>query len=368
MKVAALKQIIYLNDSDFEAVVRNLAKQDPKDRYGMTDTENRIAYIRYTGISMIDEDSLKHEMEHLRGNTLGEPKGRFYFKGGGAPAAPTIPEYNPNKDYKAYIKWAPQVATTQIGLAPRYAESELNLLNQYGPQYAASMKRMEEQLYPYSTGLQEGLAKIASERLTGALPKELQDLYRENLRAEIGPNAGSGIGADYLSRGLVQGQEDYNRYYQNLGASLTGRIPVTAPGQVQPRYTPEGLTMNQQLAAGAQGYGSYVGALSSIYSSQVAAAGQRSGGGGIGAALGLASNIFGGGFCHIAAELFGGWDKPNTNYVRLYLFNEAPNWLFKAYKKYAKAVASVLRAVPALKTLIKPLFLSFAKRGQKYGY
>lgn len=336
---------------------------------GITDHLNGTLYIKLTGNLWENLCTLLHELAHFMGFNKNHRSGQFSYKGGGggAPAAPAVPQYEPEKDYKAYIKFAPQVAQAQIGIAPQFAASELDLINRYGPSISQALQRSEASVYPYSAGLQEQLAKLANQGMSGGLPKELRDLYREQLRAELGPNVGSPIGGDYISRGLIQGGEDYNRYYQNLGASLAGRIPITAPGGPQARYTPEGLTPNQGLASGASAYGSYVSALANVYSSQVAGS-QKGGGGGLGAAIGLGSQIFGGLFCWVASEVFGGWNHPQTQNARLFFIHESPRWILNLYKKYGEQFARFIHTKPHLKMFVRLVFTNLAKRGAKYVY
>jgi len=52
--------------------------------------------------------------------------------------------------------------------------------------------------------------------------KGMQDQYRSDLLGQLGSNANSGIGADYVSRNLINQQQQYQQYYQNLGLSLPG--------------------------------------------------------------------------------------------------------------------------------------------------
>ena len=360
--------IILLPAQDFD----KLDIPDVKDKYGVTDSNTHVSYVRYTGIPMIDNDSIKHELEHLRGNHQGEPVSRFYFKGGGgAPAAPQIPEYNPAKDYKAYIKYAPQVASTQIGIAPQFAQSDFNLYKQYAPQYLDMEEQLKRKYNPQLADISENLAGLVNKRYDEGLTPEMTDKYRSMLRAEVGPNVGSGIGGDYVSKGLIDLGEQYKQYYQNLGLSLSGRYPLNLPSERQAKYTPEGLTPNQALASGAQGYSAYVGAQASIYGAQAQyAASRRSGGSsGIGSLLGMMGGGGGGGFslpffCWIAKEIFGSWDDSRVHAARFFILNYCPMWFIKFYAKHGEKIASYIHDKPFYKMLLKPLFLTFAILGK----
>lgn len=121
----------------------------------------------------------------------------------------------------------PKIVEAMGKYNPIEAQQQVDLLNTYGLPMAEAYQAINESLYPQTAGLQEQLAGIASERATGGLPDYLKQQYRDELRANLGTNAGSPIGADYVSRNLLGLGEQYNQYYQNLGLSLAGRQPLT---------------------------------------------------------------------------------------------------------------------------------------------
>lgn len=347
-------------------------RKDPNSKYYGFSKPHVYSIIYLTGNAFQDIGTLTHEILHLFNfhwhcsNVVAEG---VYAKGGGggAPAPPQIAPYDPGKDYEAYIKYGPQVATTQIGVAPRFAQSELDLLRQYGGDITEQMQRIEAQTYPYTASLQEGLGKLASERSSGGLTPELRNQYLEQLRSELGPNVGSPIGADYVGRGMVSLGEEFNRYYQNLGLSLTGRLPLATPQAPRPMYSPQGLTPDQGLQSGAQGYGSYVNAIASMYGAQAAASNRGGGGGGaLGAGLGFASKLLPM-FCWVAKEVFGSWSDPRVNQVRKFFILECPLWITNLYIKYGKQMAQFISNKPMLKAVAKKIFTNLAKRGKSYG-
>jgi hypothetical protein len=63
----------------------------------------------------------------------------------------------------------------------------------------------------------------------------MKQQYQSDLRAQLGTNAASGIGADYVSRNMLNQQQQYQQYYQNLGLSLAGRQPLV--NAQSPTYT-----------------------------------------------------------------------------------------------------------------------------------
>lgn len=161
-----------------------------------------------------------------------------------------------------YIANYPKLFELQKEYDPQLAQQQLDLLTEFGPQYDQVLNEQQKAISPYTYGLTEQLAKIASEGMEGGANNQFQRQYLDQLRAEVGGNAGSGIGADYVSRGFNQQNEDFKRYYQNLGTSLIGRMPLTAG--TTPQFQQAGgqygfgdFANNQQ-----QGYNTYVGGLS----------------------------------------------------------------------------------------------------------
>lgn len=126
--------------------------------------------------------------------------------------------------------WAgalPQIYQTQMQYAPLQAQQQVDLAQQYATPLAQAFQSAQNSLYPQTTALQENLAGQAAAGMSSDVPQWMQDQYRSNMNAQLGTNANSPIGADYMSRGLLQQQQDWKQYYQNLGLSVTGRQPLT---------------------------------------------------------------------------------------------------------------------------------------------
>jgi hypothetical protein len=91
------------------------------------------------------------------------------------------------------------------------------------------------------------------------MPEWMRRQYLSDYNAELGTNAGSPIGADYISKGMQRQLFEQQKYYRDLGLSLAGRQPLTTAAQAQPQFnnytstfTP-GSVMNYTQ----QGYGTY---------------------------------------------------------------------------------------------------------------
>lgn len=175
------------------------------------------------------------------------------------PQAPTM-----SQNISEYIANYPKLFDLQKQYGPQEAQLGLDLLKQFGPQYDAYESEQQKALTPYTYGLQEQLAKMASENYGAAMPENLRNEYVNQYRAEIGDNAGSGIGADYMGNRMAGAAEDYRRYYQNLGLSLINRMPMSAPSN--PQFSRPGGNFGVGDLAGynAQTYNSYLGGLTSV--------------------------------------------------------------------------------------------------------
>lgn len=126
---------------------------------------------------------------------------------------------------------------------------------QYGPQFAQLQYDLGQRFYPYTSGLQEQLARQSAEGISAGVPDWMRQEYISNLRAASGENVGSPIAADYESTGLLRLGEDYRNYFRNLGLSLTGRLPLTQGQNVAMGGIPSALNY------GSQNYGNYVSGL-----------------------------------------------------------------------------------------------------------
>ena len=137
------------------------------------------------------------------------------------PPAPTSADAT-----KAWVESMPQMYEQQLKYAPLEAQQQVELLEKYGTQAAQAYKSANDALYPETAQLQEQLAQQASEGMNSQMPDWMKNQYRDEMRAQLGDNALSGSGADYISRGMLQQQQNYQDYYRNLGLSVAGRQPL----------------------------------------------------------------------------------------------------------------------------------------------
>jgi hypothetical protein len=207
------------------------------------------------------------------------------------PAAPST-----SQNIQDYIQNLPAMYQAELDYNPKYAQQQLDLTTQYAPKYAELMKNTNENLYPGIQKLNETLTNQAQSGMDSAVPEAIRAQYLDTLRSEIGPNAGSGIGADYVSRGLVNQNEQYKQYYQNMALSLTGRQPLTQAQAPNFKSASEGYNYGQVANNNMQGYGSYSNLYGNMYGSNGAMAQENLKGryGLIAAGMGMGGAFLGG--------------------------------------------------------------------------
>jgi hypothetical protein len=273
------------------------------------------------------------------------------------PAPPTA-----GQNMADYVAGLPAMYQAQMEWNPKLAQQQLDLTTQYAPQYSELMKNTNESLYPGITSMNEKLTQQAMSGMDAAVPEAMRAQYLDSLRSEIGGNAGSGIGADYVSRGLVNQNEQYKQYYQNMALSLTGRQPLTQAQSPQFNDVGSGYNYGQVANNNMQGYGNYAGLYGSMYGSNQQAQSEltKAQYGLIGSGIGAAGTMF----CWVASEVF---DETllgeRVSAARRFILDEMPMWFVNGYRKYGERIAAFIHDKPILKNMIRPLFAYFAKKG-----
>ena len=74
---------------------------------------------------------------------------------------------------------------------------------------------------------------------------------------------------------------------------------------------------------------------------------------------------WGGNYCWVAAEIFGGWDEPKTVAARYYIGFMAPKWFKTLYQKYGERLAAYIHDKGWAKAILRPMFEMFAYKGMK---
>jgi len=144
------------------------------------------------------------------------------------PKAPEPPKAS--SSIEDYIENQPKLFELQQEQAPQEAQLQLDLLQDFGPQFGQTAKFMQEQLNPETSAIQEELAATARSRSKGGLSDLERDQFTSDFSGQLGTNAGSPIGALASSRALMLANQGRQREGENLGLSLAGRQQL-AQGQ-----------------------------------------------------------------------------------------------------------------------------------------
>lgn len=187
------------------------------------------------------------------------------------PVAPTV-----GSSINDYVNAYPQLNALNQKYGPQEAQQAYDLFKQYAPLYTQTQNQVDQQTAPYTAGLQEVLAKQATDYLNGGtVPDSLKASYQDQLRSELGPNAGSGIGADYVSRGLLNLNQQYKQYYNDLGLSLANRQPLN--NTANPQFSNPSAGANNALNFNQGVYGTTAGIYNNLFNTQTQASTARRG-------------------------------------------------------------------------------------------
>jgi hypothetical protein len=185
------------------------------------------------------------------------------------PAAPST-----TSSVQDWIQNYPAVFNLQQQYAPQEAAQQVALAQQYAAPMGNALRLAQEQMYPNETALSNSLTQQAQEGMSSDVPEWMKQEYLSNMNAQLGTNAGSPIGADYMSRGLMQQKQDWQRYYQNMGMSIAGKQPVYQAGQPQTTNQTSTFTPASVMGSNNQNYGNYSNAYTSMYGANAQTASQ----------------------------------------------------------------------------------------------
>jgi len=193
------------------------------------------------------------------------------YGGGASPAPYQAPPAPPSAAQSAadYAAAQPQIYQTQL---------------EYMPKYAAMSKMINEQMYPQTAGLQENLAGQSLSMMNDKPPDWMKKDWESGMRAQLGENVASPIGADAYSTGLMRFNEDYRSQGRNLALSLAGRQQLVQG----PSYAESmgGYNIGQSMANQASMYNAGLGYSANVMSSMNSLAGNN-----YAAQMGLYSNL-----------------------------------------------------------------------------
>ena len=178
-----------------------------------------------------------------------------------APNTPNAPSLS--EQIQQYISTLPSMLSAQQQYGPQFEQANYDTQAKFAPMY----KQLQDSLYPELAKLRTNLANQAIDgSANGGLTDSMRKQYQDQFRSEVGDNNGSGIAADYVSRGMVNQAQQYQQYNQNLGLSLIGQQPLYQATQAGQSFNANsGYNAGSALNYGQSTYGNYVGAYSGMY-------------------------------------------------------------------------------------------------------
>lgn len=172
-----------------------------------------------------------------------------------------------------YIANYPRLVELQGQYAPVEAQQQLDMLRQYGTPMAEQYKSINEALYPETAGLQENLSAQARIGMEEGLSPQEREQYRNTYSSELGTNAGSPIGADYMSANMMNAEQQRKDYYRNLAITQSGKQPLASGSMPTYNQISSGYSPSSAL-----GYSSGIyGTNASIYNTQYGQYGANAG-------------------------------------------------------------------------------------------
>jgi hypothetical protein len=129
------------------------------------------------------------------------------------------------------------------------------LFQQYGVQGMEAQQSANEALYPYLSQAGETLAQQYTEGSQAGLPDWMKNEYLDMKRSQLGNQAGSLIGADDLSLGLLRYGEEYR---DKSRAGLAGLTNLVAPATNLATNAIENFNPASVMDYLQQGYNTYM--------------------------------------------------------------------------------------------------------------
>lgn len=318
--------------------------------------------------------------------------------GGSSPAAPATPAPAPSASetsaqaIQAQIDALPKILAAQQQFGSQFSEEQLKSLQDYGPKFAEAALQLqskygpqfadiERSLSPELAGAQSTLANFLNQtdeqEYASLAPGLREDVRSAQSQRGLGPI--SPLGSIDESVQLQRLKQSLKDRRLNVALSTAGRVPIssfptvqgqTGTGQLVQNVNPDSIFGYQQ---GLNNFNASIfGTQSNIFGTQQTAATARRG-----QNLDFVSDVIGGGAaaygsyaglaiaCWVASEVFNEpMDGINVSNARRFIMNDAPAWFRNFYWKHGRAIAKFISNKPILKSILKPLFTWFAKKGE----
>ncbi len=188
------------------------------------------------------------------------------------PTQPTAPSVT--SSMSDYIENYPRLFELMQQYQPQEAALQVNLAQQYAQPLGEAYLKAQQAMYPTETAITDALNKQIQEGISSDVPDWMKQDYQSNMNSILGTNVNAGIGADYVSRGLMQQKQDWQNYYRNLGLSVTGRQPIYGAQTPQTTNQLSQFTPNSVMSMNQGVYGTQAGMYNNQYNAYASQAQQ----------------------------------------------------------------------------------------------
>lgn len=169
----------------------------------------------------------------------------------------------------------PLLFEQQLEFAPREAQQQLELLQQFAEPLGRAQLEAQEALMPGTTALQEQLVAQANQMINDPISDEEKAQILSDINANVGTNVRSGIGDVFKARGFADLRQQRRREGQNLALTLSGRQPLAQPAAPSFTNMLGGLSPSDVLGFKSNTFNTQGG----IFGAQMDAYGQQAGSG-----------------------------------------------------------------------------------------
>lgn len=160
------------------------------------------------------------------------------------PQAPETQSYS--EVLQDFIANRPELTQSDIQASQSLSQAQLDLIKQFAAPTGLALRSAQEEINPELAKLQKDLVGQVTQGLTGELPDILKDQYLSDIRANLGTNVGSPIGATALARELFGLGESRRQSFINPALSLLGKY--TTPQATIPGIDTTGTTTSPSTA------------------------------------------------------------------------------------------------------------------------
>lgn len=325
------------------------------------------------------------------------------------PATPVVPKFGKSikQGIEAYAEELPTLYASQAEWGPQFlnlkladiaatsdanAASALDVAETYGARFVQNQLALKELADPIGMALRKELGMELQDQLALGtdLPEDLQHEIIQQFRMGREERGGGFGDEDSILEAMTVGRAglELQDRRQRMAAAFLGLptpessfapvsaasrgaapfMPMTADAMIDPnagRYAAEFAqtstsrnfqwaehmydnTLNWGLEAPdywMEGLGMVAGIIGQV-------GGSAAGGAAMGAAM-----------CWVAAEIFGGWNLPETEAARFYVTHKAPRPFREFYQENGRAIAELVRRSAKLRAALRPIVEDFARAG-----